>query len=114
MRRIRFITSEFRNEYPREFMAGIEKKYVRVISCRVSYKDLPLDLSISLHSDFAFEINNRFDGFIMFCNNFSSYIREIRVIGQPQYFNVWFKIFGKEEIEDLDNLKFVLELDMLY
>jgi hypothetical protein len=95
-------------------MSGRDKKYIRVISYRVYNKNFQEDISISLHSDFTFEINNRFDGFIMFCNSFNSYIREIQVIGQTQMFKVWFKILGLEEIKNINDFKFVLELEMLY
>jgi hypothetical protein len=113
MGKLRFITTEFRNEYPREFMSARTKKSIRVISCKIYSPAFQEDISISLHADFAYEINNRYDGYVMFCES-TNYIREFEVIGQQQFFNIWFKVLGQDVIPNINQYKFLLEIELIY
>jgi hypothetical protein len=49
----------------------------------------------------------------MFCNS-DIPVREINVIGQPQFFIIWFKHMGVEPLEDINEIEFLLELELVW
>jgi hypothetical protein len=112
MNRIRYITTEFKNEFPVVFKQATGEKFVRVVACRVYNTYGQEDIAITLHADFADEEYNKYDGFITFCNH---YFREHDFIiqGARQFFNISFKVLSDEEF-NFEGWKFVLELEMHY
>ena len=99
-------------DYPYEFQ-GKQNKIINVIQAYVYNVDLgKFDISFSFHADFAFEKDNRYDGYVSLTNyNFKTIsFHEDR---QTQGFKFWFKVLSDLPV-DLTNFKFIIEVECLF
>ena len=103
----------YRYAYPTSFMCASGIKKVIVSNAYVyNATELKFDVSFSLHADFAFEADNRYDGYVSLTNfNFKS--KDYDVIGNPQFFYFWFKFLSSTTV-DFTNYRFIIELDLYY
>ena len=112
-----FVTKDFENRFPPDFIASRNMKYIVVQQVKVLYKDMIIG-DVEMHSDFI-QRDAYCDHFVMFANEQpQSKYRKYQYIGRTPTFNVWFtdidgKVLASKD-KPSEDFKFVLQMMFIY
>ena len=116
-----FTTNELVNDYPIEFVASRNRKFVHVIACHLFVDDPIVDDTIEkfsvpqfvrLHSDFI-QDSPYLDYYVCMCNQILPKRKKYEQFNSERKFKVWFRNYDGNEL-DMSTVHFVLELLLEY
>ena len=116
-----FVTKDFENRFPPDFIASQNEKYIVVQQVKVLYKNMLIG-DVELHSDFI-QRDAYCDHFVMFANEQpQSKYRKYKFIGKTSTFRVWFTDIEGNMIAPVKNehgepdkdFVFVLQMMFIY
>ncbi len=103
------VTNTLNTEFPVEFIASKNKKYIEVKDLTAKYKGVMVN-DVCLHSDFI-ERNAYLDYYVCVTNSYHNHHGTYEYNGNKKSFNVWFTTLDQQSIT-MDS--FVLKLLLTY
>lgn len=104
-----FYTTQIDNKFPCEFIQSKNNKYIKVISCKLKYKNYLVG-DVKVHASFI-ERDHYDDYFCIMANQDNGYVKKYQYISYTQDFQIWFtNLEGKKIKPD----SFILEMLLIY
>lgn len=116
-----FTTDKCVNEYPYEFTASRNKRFVHVIACHLFVDDPAVEDTIErfsvpqfvrLHADFI-QDSCYLDSYVCMCNQVLPKRKKYEQFNNERGFKLWFRNYDGSQL-DMTNMHFVLELLLEY
>ena len=107
-----FYTDKVENRFPSEFIQSKNKRQIKVLSCKLKYKDFLVG-DVKVHASFI-ERDHYDDYFCIMANSNNGIPKKYDYTSFRQDFKIWFTDLEGNEIKADENLSFILELVLIY